>query len=83
MSISPIPIIHGCWADLFGLSQFRSPRRRFYGPGTWDRVRAHGPDWGWRAVIRPSPSQSLQIIMCNISPDGQEYLAVEADYSPV
>ena len=47
MSISPIPIIHGCWADLFALSQFRAPRRRFYGPGTWDGVRAREPDWGW------------------------------------
>jgi hypothetical protein len=42
-----------------------------------------GPDWGWRTVIRPSAGRSLQVIMHNISPDGQEYLAVEADYKPV
>jgi hypothetical protein len=41
-----------------------------------------GPDWGWRTVIRPSAGRSLHVVMHNISPDGQEYLAVEADYKP-
>jgi hypothetical protein len=47
MAVSPIPVILGCWADLFELSQFRPKRRRFFGPGTWDAVRSNRPDWGW------------------------------------
>lgn len=38
-----------------------------------------GPDWGWRTVIRPG-ADSLDILMFNVSPDGQEYPAVEAEY---
>jgi hypothetical protein len=48
MPLSPVPVILGCWADLFELSQFRPKCRRFFGPGTWDAVRSHRPDdWGW------------------------------------
>ena len=42
-----------------------------------------GPDWGWRTIIRPQAGQSLRIVMFNISPDGQEALAVETDYTRV
>ena len=40
-----------------------------------------GPDWGWRIAIAPDPRGSLSVVMHNISPDGQEELAVEARYS--
>lgn len=40
-----------------------------------------GPDWGWRIVIRPVSSKELQIVMHNISPEGQEDLAVQSDYT--
>ena len=40
-----------------------------------------GPDWGWRTIITPREGQRLRMVMVNISLDGQEYLAVEADYS--
>lgn len=42
-----------------------------------------GPDWGWRTRIRPQANQNLRLVMFNISPDGQEELAVEADYTRV
>ena len=38
-----------------------------------------GPDWGWRIEVMPE-SKSLQIIMHNISPEGEEVLAVRAMY---
>ncbi|HYW09218.1 MAG TPA: DUF1579 family protein [Longimicrobium sp.] len=41
-----------------------------------------GPDWGWRIAIEPRPGSSLRIAMTNISPEGEEYPAVEATYSP-
>ncbi|MGH7599586.1 MAG: DUF1579 family protein [bacterium] len=39
-----------------------------------------GPDWGWRIVITPKSGSDLQIVMYNITPEGAEDLAVQADY---
>jgi len=36
-----------------------------------------GPDWGWRIIIAPA-QMSLGLVMYNITPAGQEALAVEA-----
>lgn len=40
-----------------------------------------GPDWGWRTTINPQNGKSLRLVMYNISPEGQEDVAVEADYA--
>ena len=40
-----------------------------------------GPDWGWRIAIRPGDGSALQVVMHNVTPDGQEALAVEATYA--
>lgn len=40
-----------------------------------------GPDWGWRTTLGPGPDGTLRMIMYNLTPDGEEYLAVEAIYS--
>ena len=40
-----------------------------------------GPDWGWRIAIRSVSANELQIVMHNISPEGQEDLAVQLDYT--
>lgn len=37
-----------------------------------------GPDWGWRIVIEPHASDAWQMLMFNVTPEGQEQLAVEA-----
>lgn len=39
-----------------------------------------GPDWGWRIAIRTVSANELQMVMHNISPEGQEDLAVQIDY---
>jgi hypothetical protein len=39
-----------------------------------------GPDWGWRTVITPA-EESLRLVMYNITPEGQEELAVAAEYA--
>jgi hypothetical protein len=41
-----------------------------------------GPDWGWRIVVAPAAG-ALAVRMANISPEGQEYPAVEAHYTRV
>ena len=40
-----------------------------------------GPDWGWRIAIRFVSADALQILMHNVSPEGQEDLAVQADFT--
>jgi hypothetical protein len=39
-----------------------------------------GPDWGWRIVLAAAPPAAIRLVMHNISPDGNEALAVEANY---
>jgi hypothetical protein len=36
------------------------------------------PDWGWRTVI--TPGEKLTVVMFNVTPDGAEEVAVEAEY---
>src|SRR5262249_39660991 len=40
-----------------------------------------GPDWGWRIIINSNLDRQLQIVMYNCSPEGEEDLAVQADYN--
>jgi hypothetical protein len=40
-----------------------------------------GPDWGWRIVVDPEGKNTLNLIMYNITPEGEEALAVKAVYS--
>jgi hypothetical protein len=37
------------------------------------------PDWGWRTIIEPEKANSFKIIMYNVSPEGEETLAVEME----
>ncbi len=40
-----------------------------------------GPDWGWRIAVIPEARSAFRIKMYNLSPDGEEMLAVEAAYT--
>jgi hypothetical protein len=42
-----------------------------------------GPDWGWRIVVGPGNQDTLKLVMYNITPEGDEALAVEAIYSRI
>lgn len=52
--------------------------------GTIDVIGAYealpGPDWGWRITITHGADQTLQIVMHNVTPEGEEDLAVRAEY---
>lgn len=39
------------------------------------------PAWGWQIAIQPQTSDAFALIMHNITPDGQHYLAVDAAYT--
>lgn len=41
-----------------------------------------GPDWGWRITITPH-GEALRMVMHNVTPEGQEEVAVEAEYERV
>ena len=38
-----------------------------------------GPDWGWRTRLEPG-ADGWSMLMFNVSPDGEEYPAVDARY---
>jgi hypothetical protein len=37
------------------------------------------PDWGWKTIIEPEKDGAFKIEMYNVSPEGEEALAVEMD----
>jgi hypothetical protein len=39
------------------------------------------PTWGWHIRIAPAAGNTFQLTMYNISPEEEEYLAVESNYS--
>ena len=40
-----------------------------------------GPDWGWRITVQLESAEQFRLIMHNITPDGEEMVAVEAVFS--
>lgn len=38
------------------------------------------PDWGWRTTFESADEKSFKITMYNVSPEGEEDIAVEANY---
>jgi hypothetical protein len=57
----------------------RAAEGRVSGLGSYSAPE--GPDWGWRIVLTSDGPDQLEIIMYNITPDGEEALAVRAQYS--
>jgi hypothetical protein len=37
-----------------------------------------GPDWSWQITLQPLPNDQFKLLMHNITPDGDQMLAVEA-----
>jgi len=72
------------WVDSFhtagGSMTFRGeadPDGRIVAVGSY--AAPPGPDWGWRIALKTDADEGLRIVMHNITPDGQEALAVEAE----
>jgi Protein of unknown function (DUF1579) len=40
-----------------------------------------GPDWGWRIDLGPQDDSIFRLVMYNVSPQGEEELAVDATYT--
>ena len=41
------------------------------------------PDWGWKTIIEPAANDSFKITMYNVSPEDEETLAVEMEFTKV
>jgi hypothetical protein len=72
------------WADTWHMGDKAMVCRGPIGPGESLSVRGSyeappGPDWGWRTEIA-ADGQVLRLVMHNVTPDGQEELAVDALY---
>jgi len=73
------------WADTWHMGDALMVCRGQVDPGGTVAVRGSyaappGPDWGWRIEIAPAGDDAFQIDMYNVTPDGQEALAVRATY---
>lgn len=66
-------------SDKFMVSEGRSENRETMSLKGFYAVPDH-PDWGWRTVIEPENENSFRIEMYNVSPEGEESLAVEMDF---
>lgn len=75
------------WIDSFHMSSKVMPLLGTVAVGTAELRGSYaappGPDWGWRITVRSVSPGELQIVMHNISPEGQEDLAVQIDYTRI
>lgn len=73
------------WVDSFHMSSKILSCLGRFADGAVDVLGSYaappGPDWGWRMAIRTVSQNEMQIVMHNISPEGQEDLAVQADFT--
>ena len=77
-------IATAAWVDSFHMSS-----KIMFSKGTAEAGSLHvrgsyeappGPDWGWTIAVRALSATEFQIVMHNVSPEGQEDLAVQIDY---
>lgn len=79
-------IVSICWMDTWHMGH--SFMNLTGNDGGGDSVAALGsyevgdgsPDWGWRITLERTSFDDLLMVMNNIDPDGQEYLAVQARF---
>ncbi len=67
------------WHTGGNFMQFRGepdPHGRISALGSYSAP--NGPDWGWRIILAADAPDSLHLLMYNITPDGQQALAVDA-----
>ncbi len=77
--------MQGIWRDSFHSSaEFLISDGKAEAPGDV-QILGHysyppGPDWGWSTLLRTDGENRFEITMMNISPDGEETLAVRMEF---
>jgi len=66
-------------SDKFMVSEGRFENQKKIALKGFYTVRDH-PDWGWQTMIETENEYSFKIIMYNVSPEGEETLAVEMEF---
>ncbi|HED65911.1 MAG TPA: DUF1579 domain-containing protein [Planctomycetes bacterium] len=74
------------WTDSFHMNQgFMACRPDATKGGALSALGSYpappGPDWGWRIELHSPAEDEMQLLMFNITPGGEESLAVEADFT--
>lgn len=78
-------LVSGYWADTWHMGHDVMTLTGTADPGAADLALdgsyevAPGPDWGWRIDIT-ADGESIRVGMVNITPEGEEFPAVEAEY---
>jgi len=78
-------VITAHWLDSFHTGEKVMPFEGRAEPGGTVLVRGSyeapsGPPWGWTIRVEPG-DDAFSIVMHNISPEGEEFLAVQAEYT--
>jgi hypothetical protein len=80
-------VVNSSWVDSFhtadSIMQFRGALNADGATVKGSYSMGDTPPWGWQIAIQPKPDDAFAIIMHNISPEGEHYLAVEASYKRV
>lgn len=76
--------------DMVWVDSFHTERKFLYFSGRSGAAKSvvgyttypapSGPDWGWRITVSAPSPDVLRILMHNITPDGQEAIAVDSRY---
>ncbi len=80
--------VQAAWVDSFHMATgIMILKGEFKRPDTIDLMGNYtappGPDWGWRMVIVAPDENTLNLINYNVSPGGDEYLAIEVSLKHV
>lgn len=80
-------LVKAAWVDSWHMSDVMMVCEGEAGPQglVWVKgayAAPNGPDWGWKITLEAPAGRTFRMSMHNITPQGQEMLAVEAVYQP-
>ncbi len=79
-------VTQAVWVDSWHMGSRFMPCEGVIEPSGAIRVKGFypaptGPDWGWIIAFEPLAGGGFRMVMYNVTPDGQEMLAVDTAYA--